>query len=135
MVNLPSAPVDVAARTFSPTDTTTDAPGKASEPARTRPVTRQPAPEAGVCGAAGVGSSPAGTLAARQARPRPAAPGAAAPAATAGPLAEAVPLVDKRLPNGLDVVILEDHSEPLVTVELAVRNGSFTEPPELNGLS
>jgi zinc protease len=46
-----------------------------------------------------------------------------------------VPLVDKRLPNGLDIIVLEDHSIPLVTVELAVRNGSFTEPPELNGLS
>jgi zinc protease len=52
-----------------------------------------------------------------------------------GPLAEAVPFVNKQLPNGLDVVVLEDHSVPLVTVELAVRNGSFTEPPELNGLS
>jgi zinc protease len=31
--------------------------------------------------------------------------------------------------------VVEDHSIPLVTVELAVRNGSFTEPPELNGLS
>src|SRR5687767_1080993 len=39
------------------------------------------------------------------------------------------------LPNGLEVVTLEDHSIPLVTCELAVRNGSFTEPPELNGLS
>jgi zinc protease len=33
------------------------------------------------------------------------------------------------------VIVLEDHSVPLVTVELAVRNGSFTETPELNGLS
>jgi zinc protease len=39
------------------------------------------------------------------------------------------------LPNGLEIIVLEDHSVPLVTVELAVRNGSFTEPPELNGLS
>ncbi|HVS83373.1 MAG TPA: pitrilysin family protein [Pyrinomonadaceae bacterium] len=39
------------------------------------------------------------------------------------------------LPNGLEVIVLEDHSVPLVTIELAVRNGSFTEPPELNGLS
>jgi len=39
------------------------------------------------------------------------------------------------LANGLEVVILADHSVPLVTIELAVRNGSFTEPPELNGLS
>ena len=39
------------------------------------------------------------------------------------------------LANGLEVVTVEDHSVPLVTIELAVRNGSFTEPPELNGLS
>jgi zinc protease len=31
--------------------------------------------------------------------------------------------------------VLEDHSVPLVTLELAVKNGSYTEPPELNGLS
>jgi zinc protease len=39
------------------------------------------------------------------------------------------------LSNGLEVIILEDHSIPLVTIELAVKNGSYTEPPELNGLS
>ncbi len=44
-------------------------------------------------------------------------------------------LVNKILPNGLEVIVLEDHSIPLVTIELAVKNGSFTEPPELNGLS
>ncbi|MCA1609121.1 MAG: insulinase family protein [Acidobacteria bacterium] len=33
------------------------------------------------------------------------------------------------------MIVLPDPSVPLVTVELAVRNGSFTEPPELNGLS
>lgn len=43
--------------------------------------------------------------------------------------------VSRTLPNGLEVIVLEDHSIPLVTCELAVRNGSFTEPPELNGLS
>jgi len=53
----------------------------------------------------------------------------------AGPLAEAAPLVSKVLDNGLEVIVLEDHSVPIVTIELAVRNGSFTEPPELNGLS
>jgi zinc protease len=53
----------------------------------------------------------------------------------AAPLAEAAPFVNRVLPNGLEVIVLEDHSVPLVTVELAVRNGSFTEPPELNGLS
>jgi len=47
----------------------------------------------------------------------------------------AVPFVSKTLPNGLEVIVLPDNSVPLVTVEMAVRNGSFTEPPELNGLS
>ena len=44
-------------------------------------------------------------------------------------------LVNRILANGLEVIVLEDHSIPLITIELAVRNGSFTEPPELNGLS
>src|SRR5438270_1415392 len=39
------------------------------------------------------------------------------------------------LQNGLDVVVVESHALPLVTVEVAVRNGSMTEPPEYNGLS
>lgn len=69
--------------------------------------------------------------------PEASALGAFAPkvSAPAGPLAEAAPFVNKVLPNGLEVIVLEDHSVPLVTVELAVRNGSFTETPELNGLS
>jgi zinc protease len=50
-------------------------------------------------------------------------------------LAEAPPFVSRVLPNGLEVVVLSDHSVPLVTVELAVRTGSISEPPELNGLS
>jgi zinc protease len=45
------------------------------------------------------------------------------------------PLVSKVLANGLEIIVVEDHSIPLVTVELAVKNGSYTEPPELNGLS
>ena len=44
-------------------------------------------------------------------------------------------LISQVLPNGLEVIILEDHSIPLVTIELAVKNGSYTEPPQLNGLS
>src|SRR5881296_47022 len=43
--------------------------------------------------------------------------------------------VNRVLANGLEVVVLEDHSIPLVTIELACKNGSYTEPPELNGLS
>jgi zinc protease len=40
-----------------------------------------------------------------------------------------------KLSNGLEVLVLEDNSVPLVTVEMAVKNGSFTESPEYNGLS
>ena len=58
--------------------------------------------------------------------------GAASPAAKQ---AYEVPIVTKTLANGLEVIVLPDSGVPLVTVELDVRNGSFTEPPELNGLS
>src|SRR5687768_13945257 len=47
----------------------------------------------------------------------------------------AVPFVSKTLSNGLEVIVLQDSSVPIVTVELAVRNGSFTESPEFHGLS
>ncbi len=40
-----------------------------------------------------------------------------------------------KLPNGLQVLVVEDNSVPLVTVEIAVHNGSYTESPEYNGLS
>jgi zinc protease len=55
-------------------------------------------------------------------------------AATPAPVPQAQ-LINRVLPNGLEIIVLEDHSVPLVTIELAVRNGSYTEPPELNGLS
>lgn len=41
----------------------------------------------------------------------------------------------KTLANGLQVIVIEDHAVPLVTVEIAVKNGAFTEPPKFNGLS
>jgi zinc protease len=46
-----------------------------------------------------------------------------------------IPIVTKKLANGMEIIVLPDSSVPLVTIEFAVRNGSFTEPPELNGLS
>jgi len=58
--------------------------------------------------------------------------GAKTPAAQQG---LEIPFVTKTLANGLEVIVLQDSSVPIVTVEMAVRNGSFTEPPELNGLS
>ncbi len=39
------------------------------------------------------------------------------------------------LDNGLEVLVVENHLTPIVTIEIAVKNGSFTEPPENNGLS
>ena len=39
------------------------------------------------------------------------------------------------LDNGLEVVIIEDHSLPIVTVEIAVHHGALVETPDLNGLS
>ncbi len=32
-------------------------------------------------------------------------------------------------PNGLDVLVVENHSLPLVTIELAVKSGAMNEPP------
>jgi zinc protease len=40
-----------------------------------------------------------------------------------------------RLANGLDVLVVEKHNAPLVTIEVAVKTGSFTETPATNGLS
>jgi zinc protease len=68
----------------------------------------------------------------RSTKPATTAPAAAATAPARLPEAN---LQSKVLPNGLEIIVLEDHSIPLVTIELAVRNGSYTEPPELNRLS
>jgi zinc protease len=39
------------------------------------------------------------------------------------------------LPNGLDVIVVENHGVPLVTIEADVKNGSFTQGPQYEGLS
>ena len=54
---------------------------------------------------------------------------AAPPALAAGPIEE------HTCPNGLTVLVVEDHAIPLVTIEIAAKNGSMTESPEYNGLS
>jgi len=64
--------------------------------------------------------------------PRTSSPQGAAAAPARLPQAQ---LVNRILANGLEIIVLEDHSIPLITIEMAARNGSFTEPPELNGLS
>src|SRR4030042_5945535 len=40
-----------------------------------------------------------------------------------------------KLDNGLEVISIENHTVPLVTISIAVKNGAYTEPPEYNGLS
>jgi zinc protease len=49
--------------------------------------------------------------------------------------ADAPKIQSHTCPNGLTVFVVENHAVPLVTVEIAAKNGSMTEPPELNGLS
>ncbi len=39
------------------------------------------------------------------------------------------------LPNGLDIIVVENRGVPLVTIEADVKNGSFTQDPEFEGLS
>ena len=41
----------------------------------------------------------------------------------------------QKLPNGLEVVVIENHKVPLATIEIAVKNGAYTEGPEFSGLS
>jgi zinc protease len=46
-----------------------------------------------------------------------------------------LPIHNRKLSNGLDVIVIENHAVPIVTVELDVKNGGFTESPDYNGLS
>jgi zinc protease len=39
------------------------------------------------------------------------------------------------LPNGLDILVIEDNSVPLATVMITCKNGAYTESPQFNGLS
>ena len=41
----------------------------------------------------------------------------------------------KFLANGLEVIVIENPVVPLVTIELDVKNGAYTESPEYDGLS
>ncbi|RZL00665.1 MAG: insulinase family protein, partial [Pedobacter sp.] len=41
----------------------------------------------------------------------------------------------QRLNNGLEVVVIENSRVPLATIEIAVKNGAYTEGPEYSGLS
>jgi len=64
----------------------------------------------------------------------------AAVALTAAPLegqrAELEKIIKRRvLTNGLEVIVVENHGVPLATVEIDVKNGSFTQTPEYAGLA
>ena len=41
----------------------------------------------------------------------------------------------KVLANGLEVIVVENHGVPLATIEVDVKNGSFTQSPEFAGLA
>ncbi len=41
----------------------------------------------------------------------------------------------KTLENGLDVIVINNPAVPLVTIEIDVKNGAYTESPEYDGLS
>jgi zinc protease len=41
----------------------------------------------------------------------------------------------KVLPNGLEVIVVENHGVPLATIEIDVKNGSYTQTPEYEGLA
>ncbi len=46
-----------------------------------------------------------------------------------------LPIKDTTLANGLHVIVVENHSVPLVTIELDVKNGAYTQTPEFEGLA
>jgi zinc protease len=65
-------------------------------------------------------------------------PGIAAVAAallSQAPALAAPPIQSHTCPDGLTVLVVEDHALPLVTIQIAAKNGSMTESPEFNGLS
>jgi zinc protease len=41
----------------------------------------------------------------------------------------------RTLPNGLDILVIEDNSVPLATIMITCKNGAYTETPQFNGLS
>lgn len=41
----------------------------------------------------------------------------------------------KVLPNGMEIIVVENHGVPIATLEIDVRNGAFTQTPEYAGLA
>ncbi|MFL5553458.1 MAG: M16 family metallopeptidase [Gemmatimonadaceae bacterium] len=58
------------------------------------------------------------------------------PMSVQGQRAELEKIIQRRiLPNGLEVIVVENHGVPLATIEIDVKNGSFTQSPEYEGLA
>jgi len=61
---------------------------------------------------------------------------ALAPVHAWGQRAELEKIIQRKLlPNGLEVIVVENHGVPLATIEFNVKNGSFTQTPEYEGLA
>jgi zinc protease len=59
-----------------------------------------------------------------------------APFAASAQRAELDKIIQRKvLPNGLEVIVVENHGVPLATIEVDVKNGSFTQTPEYAGLA
>ena len=56
------------------------------------------------------------------------------PTASGGLQISAPPMERSSLKNGLQVIVVENHTVPLVTIEIAVKAGAYAEPKEWNGL-
>ena len=46
-----------------------------------------------------------------------------------------LPIYSRTLQNGLEVIVIENPAVPLVTIELDVKNGAYTQTPEFAGLA
>ena len=58
------------------------------------------------------------------------------PVGAAAQRAELEKIIQRKiLANGLEVIVVENHGVPLATIELDVKNGSFTQSPEYEGLA
>ena len=61
---------------------------------------------------------------------------ALAPLQAWGQRAELEKIIQRKvLANGLEVIVVENHGVPLATIEIDVKNGSFTQSPEYEGLA
>jgi zinc protease len=59
-----------------------------------------------------------------------------APVHAWGQRAELEKIIQRKvLANGLEVIVVENHGVPLATIEIDVKNGSFTQTPEYEGLA